>query len=419
MSGPSVPYAGNPANYPAAVNILGGSDTPATTTLNTTSEGILDRTAWLRANLDSTAVWGWGPVAPVASVISPSTGVTVAPSACYDPVGQQWLIAAEIPLSMNDWGGALTTIDGGRTFSYLGTFDNNTGAHPSVVQADAVATDGAGNVLFILPGATLGGPTLVVPRFCFGPASPYAPAVHSYTGTQATVQTAFWHPGAGLFVEVEATVISTTWNGGAFSATASGSVAPVSLTSSLPASWTGATGSALNGIYATVNTGGSLALVGIGGVAGTSASRLMTITAALSFTDLGSPSPLGSNAQVQGVAWSAFNSLWGILTYDGSNSHLWTTPDLSTWTEVESWPGLAGGVACAGQVWAVSVATALGGNTNRVLYSTSVASGASAAWYASQQASNGLMAPALFSSGTQFCLVDRAGAAVAISDSQV
>ena len=61
----------------------------------------------------------------------------------------------------------------------------------------------------------------------------------------------------------------------------------------------------------------------------------------------------------------------------------------------------------------------LGGNSYRVLYSTHGRLGRECRFYASQQASNGLTAPALFSSGAQFCLVDRAGAAVAISNSQV
>lgn len=51
MSGPSVPYAGNPSSYPTSVNVLSGSDTPNSTTFNTTSEGGLDRSAWIRASV--------------------------------------------------------------------------------------------------------------------------------------------------------------------------------------------------------------------------------------------------------------------------------------------------------------------------------------------------------------------------------
>ncbi len=49
MSGPSVPYAGNPSVWPPNVNVLSGSDTPGSAVLNTTSEGIIDRTAALGA----------------------------------------------------------------------------------------------------------------------------------------------------------------------------------------------------------------------------------------------------------------------------------------------------------------------------------------------------------------------------------
>ena len=49
MSGPSIPYAGNATSFPPNVNVLGGSDTPGSTVFNTTSEGTLDRTAYLAA----------------------------------------------------------------------------------------------------------------------------------------------------------------------------------------------------------------------------------------------------------------------------------------------------------------------------------------------------------------------------------
>jgi hypothetical protein len=423
MSGPSVPYVGDPSNYPASINILGGSDTPASTTFNVTSEGLADRTAWLRSAVDTSTLMEWSTTIAVADLIPPSTSVAVNPSACFEPLTQQWLIAADIDqgTSPADFGGLLATPDWGRTwnqtFSYANK--NSTGGGLGVICPNAIATDGAGNIFYVLPPDAVTTP-LANARFAFSTLT-VSPAAHQYTGTQASVQTAFWHPGANLFIEVEATVVSSIWNGGAFSATATGATAPTSLLSSLPASWTGATGGTLHGIYAAVNTGGSLALVGIGAAAGSSASRLMTISAALAFTDLGSPSPLGSNAQIQGVAWSAFNSLWGVLTYDGTNSHLWTTPDLSTWTEVATWTGQAGGVACAGQVWAVTVPTVAGGpgSTWRVLVSNTVASGASATWLGTQMCTS-LVAPELFSSGNQLCLVDRGttpgtGTAVAFS----
>src|SRR5579872_1376533 len=45
------PYAGNPASYPAAINILSGSDVPNSTNFNTAYEGLADRTAFLNAQL--------------------------------------------------------------------------------------------------------------------------------------------------------------------------------------------------------------------------------------------------------------------------------------------------------------------------------------------------------------------------------
>ena len=42
-----IPYAGSPTSWPTAVDILSGSDLPSTTNFNTTSEGTLDRTAYL------------------------------------------------------------------------------------------------------------------------------------------------------------------------------------------------------------------------------------------------------------------------------------------------------------------------------------------------------------------------------------
>jgi hypothetical protein len=53
------PYAGNPSNYPASINIIGGGDVPSSTTFNTAYEGIIDRTAWLAANARRSGM-GWG-----------------------------------------------------------------------------------------------------------------------------------------------------------------------------------------------------------------------------------------------------------------------------------------------------------------------------------------------------------------------
>lgn len=128
------------------------------------------------------------------------------------------------------------------------------------------------------------------------------------------------------------------------------------------------------------------ALCGV--TAGSDQPRLMTITSVggtPTFTDLSTlTSSILAGVIITGLAWDG--TYWGVLTYDGTNSRLYTSPDLTTWTNVASWAGVqCAGLAVVGNVWAVGVPYATTLKTGaRVQISTNVqgagAGGATFSW---------------------------------------
>lgn len=91
-----VPYAGNPANYPEAVDIPGGSDVPTSSLFATAYEGEIDRSAWLRANLLALAIND--ATTPVTPFVQPGLGSSLAgpwvfqDTPAYDSKNRQWLV---------------------------------------------------------------------------------------------------------------------------------------------------------------------------------------------------------------------------------------------------------------------------------------------------------------------------------------
>lgn len=111
-----------------------------------------------------------------------------------------------------------------------------------------------------------------------------------------------------------------------------------------------------------------MGLCGLTPGSSTDRSRILSLTAGAP-VDV-TPSFLTSGAeQLRGVCYGPTDSLWGAVTTDASGaSHVYTSPDLVTWTAVSSFPNtVAAGIAVAGNVWALYVFQFAVPHTNRVL----------------------------------------------------
>lgn len=71
------------------------------------------------------------------------------------------------------------------------------------------------------------------------------------------------------------------------------------------------------------------------------------------FTDLSLPSGM-STKSIVGVAYNTTTAQWGAMVWDGVNSALWTTADLTTWTQQANMPGQFAGLVTVGPYWVSS-----------------------------------------------------------------
>jgi hypothetical protein len=96
----------------------------------------------------------------------------------------------------------------------------------------------------------------------------------------------------------------------------------------------------------------------------TNPSMLLHITwngSAFTYTDVSAAMPIGmSNLSLKAVAYNATDGLWGVLGDDGTNTAIYTSPDLVTWTShflTQKW----GGLVCVGPYWVSSQPWSLAG----------------------------------------------------------
>jgi hypothetical protein len=102
-------------------------------------------------------------------------------------------------------------------------------------------------------------------------------------------------------------------------------------------------------------------------VAGTGNSQLLHVTwtgSALVYTNVTVPLAVRTKS-ITGVAYNATLGLWGLMTYDGTNSLLYTSPDLVTFTAQAAPAGFAGGLAAVGPYWVTSIEVPYGSGINR------------------------------------------------------
>jgi hypothetical protein len=316
-----------------------------------------------------TAVANWNE--PVPNIGAPSLPAVTPVTACWDAFGQQWIVA----------GGAGAIAQAILNFSYDGkTWVPIAGAIPTPTTRPigfAVATNPTTGDL---PLFRSDGFTCSVTLWSGGVGTPTDTVQPFLAGCDQGILSYF--NGGWQFVGTSDLIRQPNWTG--FAATSANAVGTwTNATTSLPLAWqSGTSNSLLQLISAQSPTTLAVAMCGL--TPGTSTSRLMAMTTASGWSDMTPALPGPSGQQYRGLCFAPNDQLWGLLTQDPSgNSYLYTSPDLSTWTLVQTLTGFwAGGVAAIGSVWALLVynaAAAEGGN--RVLYSGNVASlGAACTW---------------------------------------
>lgn len=379
MSQPITPWANTP-NYPAGGNPWNGQPTkvaPAYTYFTPNVPPAAQEMNYILNQRDailtgvalgqwSAAVANWNP--PSAD-IGGMTLQNTPTSAWWDAFSGQWMVPCIVS------GGTaqvlMCSADGKVWRSINGGIPSAPARFPF-----AVATNGStGDICLFRSDGT----TSSITRWAGGAGVPVDTVQPFLAGIDQGVMT-FWNGG---FIFVGASGLgSAPWTGAA-GASPNGVGVWNNTTVSLPAGWSSGTQIVLE--WLTAQNATTLVVAQCGDVVGTAASRLMVQTTASPgvWSDV-TPSFLGGTAkEIRGLAYSSNDGLWGVLAIDNSNAYLYTSPDLATWTLVQTFTGYtAAGVAAIGSAWAVVVYNGnLGTAGNRILYSINVASaGAQSTW---------------------------------------
>ncbi len=291
-------------------------------------------------------------------------------AACWDAYSGQWMVACEVPDTTVQ--PTLMCSPDGKTWRNIASGITGASRVPLAIATNPTTGDIA---LMRSDGATTS-----ISRWAGGTGA-MADTVQGFlAGVDQGVMT-YWN---GAFWLVGATnLLSASWTGAAATST-SGAGAWTNGTGALPVGFASGTGNPiLEWLSAQNSTTLVIAMCGL--TVGTSTSRLMTqnTLAPGTWTDITPAALGGSSKQIRGLAYSANDGLWGLLAVDSSNSYLYTSPDLTTWTLAHTFTGYsATGLAVIGSVWAVLAWwNALGQGGNRILFSTDVAlNGASSSW---------------------------------------
>ena len=280
--------------------------------------------------------------------------------AAWDQVNGRWIVVC----GTTSGGGNLQifeTFDGGRTWTVVQTISGNVSQGVASVGGASLITMPASSpfeVCLLKPDDTTTVTTLAPPGTT---ATPFALNRAFLSGT-------VW----GI---LSANQTGGTFNDGEFSVSSNGTTW---VNYPLSGNWNADTNHVGQFLVASNSTTILAALCGV--TAGTDTARLQTIipdssSGAPDYADLSATATFLPGTIIQGVAYDTIDALWGVLVYDGTNSKLYTTPDLATWTLVKTWSGVkCAGLATVGSVWAVGVPYALTPDSGaRIQISTSVA----------------------------------------------
>lgn len=376
-------YAGNPANWATSVSLGDdGVDAPQFATFNTPPEGLADRTAYLYSQRYAQALANWRPKNANLLGTSGSTPTVTLTAACWDPIFGQWLLGY---IGSSNLGNAASW-DGGQT--WVGSPRGRTGRgwYTSDQAPVAIAVSPLSGTCCALSLNTGAGLPVNINRTTH---TSSVATTQSFLAGQVIGAMIFFSgygSGSGEFVYVGASSVSGGTFTGAAATSADGAGAWLNATSGLPSGWGGSsiTNVPIAFLADQSPTAAVFALCAATPGASGNTSRLLQMSVAGAFTDI-TPSFLGGTAkQIRGLAYSSLLNLWGILAIDGSNSYLYTSPDLNTWTLVHTFTGyLCHGLTVIGAAWS-TLASYTGSEytdgTTGILVSTDVSHGTTCTW---------------------------------------
>lgn len=126
--------------------------------------------------------------------------------------------------------------------------------------------------------------------------------------------------------------------------------------------------------YETAQSANLLAVAMCGRITGTDPSFLMKVDVAGAMTDITPAFVGGLSRSIRGLAYSATDGLWGLLSVDsGSNTYLDVSPDLTNWTNVWSLPEAGIGMAVIRNTWSIVVSMPWSAAADRCIYVSNVA----------------------------------------------
>jgi hypothetical protein len=346
-------YAGNDANYPTAVNIISGSDSPTSANFQPGYEGALDRTAALQNRGGLAPMVTLQPVATTASYAVLSNmagphGVAFNDTSWgTDPIfGQQWLLLGwdsghthvQVWAGFADGGGAWVQMGGNISYTQSGT---------------SIAVDPSSGAVFVAGTAGIGASQADVFRCPAG--GSFASWVVVGTSTPTDMQIAIL--AGAMFYAVGSSTASNAKISGDFGG------GFVSLT--VP-SWIVRSSPTMVLFIPTAPGGGN-------GVVYKATGTATYTSAALGIGVLDVP---------QDLTWSAAWGLWFLIVKTNTGgTTIWSSPDGATWTLLRTLtflPRTPGGIAAIGPHLIATVAAPTFGQFSRVITS----SDAGVTWYA-------------------------------------
>lgn len=297
----------------------------------------------------------WSALQPASGLSSgyPFTG------AAWDQINGRW-IAVTGSTGGGGNGQIFETLDGGRTWTIVQTISGNV--------TQGVASAGGASIV-PMPNSSALEVCLLTTTDTQTVTNLTIPGT---TATPTALQRAF--AGGNLFAMISANQSGGTFNDGTFWVSSDG----VTWTHyAMAGNWAADTNHVGQFLLASSSTTILAALCGV--TAGTDTARLQTIipdssSGVADYADISAAATFLPGTIIQGIAYDANDGIWGVLVYDGTNSKLYTCPDLATWTLVKTWSGVkCAGVAVVGSVWAVGVPYSLSPDSGaRVQISTSV-----------------------------------------------
>jgi len=153
--------------------------------------------------------------------------------------------------------------------------------------------------------------------------------------------------------------ISATQSGGSFTATAykvvpNGISNPTDTALTLPAGWASGTNH-IGQFFSAPSVGLGETLIAMAGATpGTdTAQLLMVVWTGSAYTFTSETFAALSGQIITGIARSDAAGLWAVMAYDGTHSHLYTSPDLATWTLQGTYSWQSTGLASIGSTWII------------------------------------------------------------------